>query len=1142
MKTLFAKLTSMKSILSLAALSILLGAPAWALTGPALSVSDGTNTVTVDSTGTATCTGSACSTAAKSVAAGSISWSGQIGDFSISSLNVRTKPALGSATSPLTDMSIGSVTTGNVGGTLTIKWSDQSFYGLGALTLNVVQTMIGGTGTYSTYWDTNNTLLATTNQSATTGATTGSGIVITGTGPASQPFSLTEVAVLAIGPGGFSNGDFQLSGTPVPALTLACPVASGVANTAYSSSLVANGGAPGYTYSLTSGSLPMGLTLNANGSITGTPTATGTFTFTPQVTDVAGETAAPGSACTITVTTASPLSLACPANNTGIVGAMFSGSLVATGGVTPYKMFAVSSGSLPAGLNLNATTGAITGTPTAAGSSTFSATVTDSNGTTSASTASAANCGVTINAAPTASCVSINAIQGVAITSATLIGSGGAGGTYTFSATGLPTGLSMSSGGTISGTPSVSGTFSYTVTIKDSKGNTGTITCSITVYAPITSSCPSITATQGLAINSVTLTASGGSGSGYTFTSTNLPAGLSISSTGTISGTPTGSGTFSYTVTIKDGAGNTGTLNCSITISTATPTVVPLSATCPTATATAGTAYSSAAISGGVPPYTISVTGTLPPGLTVNNQGVLSGTPTQAGSFSFSIGATDSKGTTVGATCNSSSTGAKWDFTSREGSLGSDESFNQNGFNIEAYGYRNDGKPSNLYGRNDSYGTGLGISGTNWNNDLDTNNFIQCDLGQTNSAGSSSATLNLQCQNGGSYDVYGSNTPGQLGLPIQTNCTGSSTTVKTSGYRYLCVRAHQGTVRLCGVNVNVPKLCTITVAPGPQISMTKTANTSSASPFQKVTYTYKVTNTGGTTVNNILVTDNGGVADYAGDGFTVGTIPSLTPGASATLTASVYLPLTEVADSNGWYSCQQVPGGTLVAQMLANGNLQVTFRQDKGVIDNTYGTNASSTWCGGHTFSSFLTGNKAEFQFFDGKGNLVLDFYADYLSPSSSFPSGYGSLGLGGDGGMVLGNKSYVVSINTTLANNLNQNGFTGYTTNSPAAGVTGWDTVDGYTVVINPAVFGSNGFGSVTVPNVWDTPSKIGQSGDHTLHVTNSTVTNIATATGTAGTVSVSTTASATVSIDNNCYGNDSYWQQNSGWGWGGWSYTTGR
>jgi len=77
--------------------------------------------------------------------------------------------------------------------------------------------------------------------------------------------------------------------------------------------------------------------------------------------------------------------------------------------------------------------------------------------------------------------VSINAVQGNAITPVTMVGSGGLGGPYTFTATGLPAGLSISSAGVISGTATVSGTFNYTVTVTDSAGNTGTVNCSVTV-------------------------------------------------------------------------------------------------------------------------------------------------------------------------------------------------------------------------------------------------------------------------------------------------------------------------------------------------------------------------------------------------------------------------------------------------------------------------------------------------------------------------------------------------------------------------------------------------------------------------------------------------------------------------------------
>jgi hypothetical protein len=218
---------------------------------------------------------------------------------------------------------------------------------------------------------------------------------------------------------------------------------------------------------------------------------------------------------------------------------------------------------LPDGLTVNPTTGAITGTPTTAGTFPYTVMITDNAGCGTASQ----SCSITVNPPPTANCAAINsAVQGVAITPVTLVGSGGCGGPYTFSATGLPAGVTMSPSGTISGTPTVSGTFPYTVTVKDSCGNTGTVNCSVTVNPPPTANCVTITPVQGVAITLVTMVGSGGCGGPYTFSATGLPAGLTMSSGGTISGTPTVSGTFPYTVTITDKCGNKGTVNCSVTV------------------------------------------------------------------------------------------------------------------------------------------------------------------------------------------------------------------------------------------------------------------------------------------------------------------------------------------------------------------------------------------------------------------------------------------------------------------------------------------------------------------------------------------------------------------------------------------------
>jgi Bacterial Ig-like domain (group 3)/FG-GAP-like repeat/Putative Ig domain/FG-GAP repeat len=198
----------------------------------------------------------------------------------------------------------------------------------------------------------------------------------------------------ATAPLGTASNTFYAFSLPTPGpVTLACAANAGQVDAPYSSALAATGGVAPYTFSITAGSLPPGLTLNSStGVIGGTPSALGSFSFTIQVADSTGT--SPGTAtsnCGITIAPA-PVTLAC-ASNAGQVDAPYSSSLAATGGVPPYT-FSFIAGSLPLGLTLNGSTGAIGGTPTAGGSFTFTTQVVDSTGTL-AGTASD-NCGIAI--------------------------------------------------------------------------------------------------------------------------------------------------------------------------------------------------------------------------------------------------------------------------------------------------------------------------------------------------------------------------------------------------------------------------------------------------------------------------------------------------------------------------------------------------------------------------------------------------------------------------------------------------------------------------------------------------------------------------------------------------------------------------
>jgi choice-of-anchor A domain-containing protein len=301
--------------------------------------------------------------------------------------------------------------------------------------------------------------------------------------------------------------------------------------------------------------------MSSNGTITGTPTVTGTFNYTVTTTDASGHTGT--LKCAVTVVTPVTANCGCDTVKQGV--AMAPVTLSASGGSGGPYTFTASG--LPAGLSISSS-GTISGTPTVSGTFNYTVTVTDNSG-----HSGTIKCKITVNAPPpvTSTCLCSSGQQGVTIIPVTMVGSGGVGGPYTFTATGLPSGLSISSSGTISGTPLVSGTFNYTVTVTDAAGNKGTVNCTITVKPapPVTANCLCNSGQQGVAITPVTMVGSGGIGGPYTFTATGLPAGLSISSSGTISGTPTVSGTFNYTVTVTDAGGNKGTVNCTITVTPA---------------------------------------------------------------------------------------------------------------------------------------------------------------------------------------------------------------------------------------------------------------------------------------------------------------------------------------------------------------------------------------------------------------------------------------------------------------------------------------------------------------------------------------------------------------------------------------------
>jgi|GEM_PF-5703211 len=206
--------------------------------------------------------------------------------------------------------------------------------------------------------------------------------------------------------------------------------------------------------------LPPGLSVNAAGVISGTPTAAGSTTISLSATNATG----PGTATlvlTITAPSASAPVISSALNISVVLGAVINYSITASNSPTSFA-----AAGLPAGLNVDATTGVIAGMPAAAGVSNVTLTATNAAGFGNATLT------ITITAPAAAlpaitSALSASGMKGLAFTY-TITASGDA--PMTFVATVLPAGLSLT-GATISGTPAVSGGFAVLLTASNAAGS-----------------------------------------------------------------------------------------------------------------------------------------------------------------------------------------------------------------------------------------------------------------------------------------------------------------------------------------------------------------------------------------------------------------------------------------------------------------------------------------------------------------------------------------------------------------------------------------------------------------------------------------------------------------------------------------------
>jgi hypothetical protein len=252
-------------------------------------------------------------------------------------------------------------------------------------------------------------------------------------------------------------------------LTISSALPSGTVNVGYRATLAATGGTAPYIWSVTSGSLPRGLSLSSTGVVSGTPSSAGSSTVTIQVTD-AGTIAGKGALTAAIVISDGSVAIATPSPLVqGMLNVAYTSTLTATGGTLPYT-WSVASGGLPAGVTLSKA-GVISGTPTAYGTNSFTVQVADSAPTPQSATAplvlqiSGGTLAITTTSLPSGT-------EGVAYSSQLAAAGGVPPYNWTMdAAVPIARGLAFSPTGLLAGTPTGISDTSPIFTVVDSAGN-----------------------------------------------------------------------------------------------------------------------------------------------------------------------------------------------------------------------------------------------------------------------------------------------------------------------------------------------------------------------------------------------------------------------------------------------------------------------------------------------------------------------------------------------------------------------------------------------------------------------------------------------------------------------------------------------
>ena len=426
-----------------------------------------------------------------------------------------------------------------------------------------------------------------------------------------------------------SNAAISINAPALGILTSSLPAAT--IGTPYFAMLTATGGNSPYAWTLDSGTLPPGVTLNSGGVISGTPgpASLASYVFTARVNDSPGTVSTFSNSVTRVFTlqvNAAAITITTAALPNGAVGVAYGFTLAASGGVSSYTW---SAGPLPAGLTLSSA-GVLSGTPTALSNSSVSITVTDAQNQTASKTFP-----LTIGDAPVLNGNLSDGVVGIAYTGAVTMSGGTPPYSFSLANGSLPSGLSLSASGAVTGTPATVGISTFTIQGLDAGRIPASkaFTVSIRPVVTITTGGTLPVGVQNRAYTTQ-LTASGGTGPlTFALAAGSLPGGLSLTSAGVLSGTPVTLGSVTFSVRVTDQTGGTGTGSFTLLVVS-----FPSINTTSLPNGMAGVSYTAALSGVGTAPLSWSISGgSLPDGLALAQDGQITGTPTRLGIFSFNI-------------------------------------------------------------------------------------------------------------------------------------------------------------------------------------------------------------------------------------------------------------------------------------------------------------------------------------------------------------------------------------------------------------------------------------------------------------------------------------------------------------------------